>query len=62
MINDLALPYLIIRLISVGQSQIEILDIDIEIREDQFLLDFSPDDSSHFISIEIDHRVVNLGI
>ena len=45
---------LIIGLIALLDTEVVILKIDIEVRQDQLIFDELPDDSSHLIAIEFD--------
>lgn len=48
---------LIIGLISMLDSEVKILDVEVQKREDKFVFDRLPNDSGHLVSIELDNRV-----
>ena len=39
--------YLIVGLISVGQTEIEVLDVEVQVGQDELVLDHLPDDPKH---------------
>jgi hypothetical protein len=39
--------YLIVGLITVGQAEIEVLDVEVQVGQDQLVLDHLPDDPTH---------------
>jgi hypothetical protein len=41
-------------------AQVEVLNVDVEIRKNELLLDQLPDDAGHLITIDIDNGVLNL--
>ena len=41
-------------------TEVVILKIDIEVREDEAVLDELPNDASHFVAIEFDDGIINL--
>jgi len=41
-------------------SQIEVLDVDVQEGQDEFILDGFPDYSGHFISVELSYRLSDL--
>jgi hypothetical protein len=48
--------------ISVFHTEIEVEDVEIQERSDEFILDELPDDSGHFITIEFSKGVLNLDL
>jgi hypothetical protein len=48
--------------ITVLNPKIETLDIEVEIRKDQLVLDELPDEACHFVAIEFDDRVCDLDL
>ena len=41
-------------------TEVVILKIDIEVREDEAVLDELPNDASHFVAVEFDDGIINL--
>ncbi len=52
----------IIRLIPILQSQIIVLEIDIQIRVDEFILNILPDDPRHLVAVELHYGVLDLDL
>jgi hypothetical protein len=53
---------LVIRLISVRQTQIIVLQINVQVRMDELVLDILPDYAGHLVAIKLDDRVFNLDL
>ena len=53
--------HLVISLISVLNTQIEVLNIEVKEGMNQLVLNVLPEDSSHFITIDIYNGLGNLG-
>jgi hypothetical protein len=53
---------LIVGLISIGETEIVVLEIDVEVRVDKLVLDVLPDDTGHLITVQLDDRVLNLDL
>jgi len=53
---------LIVGGVSVFHTEIEVEDVEIQERSDEFILDEFPDDSGHFITIEFSNGVLNLDL
>ena len=53
---------LIVSGITVLDAEIEVLDVQITMREDELILDELPDDSGHLISVHLDNGVSNLDL
>ncbi len=49
--------HLIIGLITIWQTQVVILDFQVQVRQDEHFFDFGPNDASHFVTIQIDNWV-----
>ncbi len=43
--------YLIVGLITVGQAEIEVLDVEVQVGQDELVLDHLPDDPRHTNSV-----------
>ncbi|CAB4797224.1 unannotated protein [freshwater metagenome] len=41
-------------------TEVVVLEIDVEVREDEAVLDELPNDARHFVAIEFDDGVINL--
>lgn len=50
---------LVIGLVTVFHAEVVVLDINIEVRSDELLLDECPDDAGHFIAVEFDDWISN---
>ncbi|KAH0281690.1 putative isocitrate dehydrogenase, partial [Aureobasidium melanogenum] len=53
---------LVVGLISVGKTEIVVLEVDVEVRVNELVLDVLPDDASHLITIKLDNRVLHLDL
>src|SRR5215469_2175475 len=53
---------LVIGGIAVGDAEIKIAQLDVEIGKDERILDGLPDDPGHFIAVELDDRIRNLDL
>lgn len=54
--------HLVIGCIAVFYREVVVFNLEIEIGKDQLFLDELPDDTGHFIAVEIDDRVGNLDL
>ena len=43
-------------------AEVVVLQVDVEVRQDQLLLDERPDDAGHLVAVELDDRVVDLDL
>ena len=53
---------LIVGLIAILDTQVVVLQIDIEVFQDQFVLDELPDDAGHLVAVELDDGVFHLDL
>jgi len=53
---------LIICLISLLDTEVKVLDVDVEIWEDEQILDLMPNDACHFITVHFDNWLINLDL
>lgn len=53
---------LIICLVSVFQPQIIVLQVDVQVRMDELVLDVLPDDTGHLVAVELHHWVLDLDL
>lgn len=53
---------LVVGLVTVLESQIVVLEVDIEVWVDELVLDILPDDPGHLITIQLHHRVLDLDL
>lgn len=51
---------LVIGFVTVFDSEVEIFDVQVEVRENKFFLDITPNDAGHFISIQFHNRIGHL--
>ncbi|KAH3673827.1 hypothetical protein OGATHE_001807 [Ogataea polymorpha] len=51
---------LVVRFISGQNSQVVVLEVDIEVGQNQFFLDDVPDDSGHFITVQLHYWSLDL--
>lgn len=54
--------HLVVRGIAVGEPQVIVLDLEVQIGQDQLALDVIPDDTCHLIAIQVHHRVLHLDL
>lgn len=60
-LNDADNPTnLIIGLITVGQAQVVVEALDVQVGEDELVLDHLPDDPGHLVTVHLDDRLVDL--
>jgi hypothetical protein len=48
--------------VTVLDAQVEVLQVDVEVRQDQLVLDERPDDAGHLVAVELDDRVLDLDL
>lgn len=53
---------LVVGLVAVGQAQIVVLEVDVEVRVDELVLDVRPDDAGHLVAVQLDDRVLDLDL
>jgi hypothetical protein len=53
---------LVVRLVTLLDREIVVLQIDIEIGKDQAFADPLPDDPRHFVAIKLDDRILHLDL
>lgn len=53
---------LVVGLIAVFETKIVVLEIDVKVWVDEFVLDSLPNDSGHFIAIEFHDRILDLDL
>lgn len=53
---------LIVGLITVLKTKIIVLEVDVEVRKDELILDDLPDDAGHLITVELDDGVLDLDL
>jgi hypothetical protein len=54
--------HLVIGGIAVLHPEVVVLEVHVEIRQDQAVLDELPDDAGHLVAVEFDDRIVNLDL
>ena len=53
---------LVVGLVTVLKTKIVVLEVNVEVGVDELVLDGLPDDASHLVTIELDHRVHHLDL
>ena len=53
---------LIVRLIPILEPQVVVLEVDVQVRVDELVLDILPDDAGHLITIQLHHGVLHLDL
>jgi len=53
---------LVVRLVTVLEAQIVILEINVEVGEDELVLDVLPDNTGHLVAVELDDGVLDLDL
>ncbi|KAI6763787.1 hypothetical protein HG530_007576 [Fusarium avenaceum] len=53
---------LIVGLVTVLKTEIIVLEVDVEVRVDELVLDDLPDDAGHLITVELDDGVLDLDL
>ena len=48
--------------VTLLDAQVVVLQVDVEVRQDQLLLDELPDDAGHLVAVELDDRVLHLDL
>ena len=43
-------------------AQVVVIQVDVEVRQDQFVLDEMPDDARHFVPVELDDGVFDFDL
>ena len=54
--------HLVAGCITILDAQVVIVNVDIEIRQDQTIFDEFPDDSRHFVTVNINNRIYNFDL
>lgn len=52
--------YLIAGGIAVGDAEVIVLRLDIDVRQDELLLDVGPDDARHLVTVHLHHAASHL--
>lgn len=53
---------LIVGLVTVGQTKVVVLEIDVKIRMDELILDVLPDDAGHLVTVELHDGILDLDL
>ena len=53
---------LVIGRVAVLHTEVVVLKLNVEIREDEALFNELPDDAGHFVTVEFDDRIINLDL
>ena len=53
---------LVVGLVAVGQAQVVVLEVDVQVGVDELVLDVLPDDAGHLIAVQLDNRVLDLDL
>src|SRR5690606_32255049 len=53
---------LIVRLVAALDPEVEVLQVDLEVREDELVFDELPDDASHLVAVHLDDGVLHLDL
>ena len=53
---------LIVRRVAVLDAEVKVLELDVEVRQDQFVFDKLPNDPRHLIAVQLDDRVRYLNL
>jgi len=53
---------MIICLISLLDTEVKVLDVDVKVWEDKQILDLMPNDTCHFITVHFDNWLINLDL
>jgi len=53
---------LIVRLIPILEPQVVVLEVDVQVRVDELVLDVLPDDAGHLVAVQFHHWVLNLDL
>jgi len=48
--------------VAVLDAEVVVLQVDVEVRQDQLVLDERPDDAGHLVAVELDDRVLDLDL
>ena len=54
--------HLVVGGVAVLDAEVVVVQVDVEVREDQLVLDELPDDPGHLVAVELDDRVVDLDL
>src|SRR5690606_12639975 len=54
--------HLVVRRVAVLDRQVEVLEVHVEVRVDEAVLDELPDDARHLVAVELDDRVDDLDL
>ena len=53
---------LVVRLVALLNAQVVVLEVHVEIRVDERVLDLLPDDAGHLVAVELDNRSLDLDL
>jgi hypothetical protein len=53
---------LVVGLVAVGQAQVVVLEVDVQVRVDELVLDVLPDDAGHLVAVQLDDGVLDLDL
>src|SRR5206468_3060984 len=53
---------LVVGLVALLDAQVVVLEVDVEVREDQLVLDELPDDPGHLVAVELDDGALDLDL
>lgn len=53
---------LVVGFVAVLETQVVVLEVDVEVLVDELVLDVLPDDAGHFVAVELDERVLDLDL
>jgi hypothetical protein len=54
--------HLVVRLVAVGQAQVVVLDLQVQVGQDELVLDLLPDHARHLVTVQVHHGVVHLDL
>ena len=52
--------HLVVGLVTIRQAKVKVLEVNVEVRMDEAVLDVLPDDARHFVTINLDKRILDL--
>ena len=53
---------LVVGLVAVGQAQVVVLEVDVQVGVDELVLDVLPDDAGHLVAVQLDDGVLDLDL
>ena len=54
--------HLVVGGVAVLDAEVEVLEVDVEVRQDQLLADLLPDDAGHLVAVHLDDGVLHLDL